>query len=1412
MWIRSFKCPLVVVLLTCAFFAGSGARETDNEDTSAGSASIGAYAGASGASASALSSTSVLGETENTHGAHDGHKGIRSYDSTGFPHDINANRGVKSYGTPSGHGASDDHGIKSGHGYNKNSDDCSKCKWENDDYWERDEPEEEGDENNGDECDDGQYRPDKTHHHGSTKGHKPGSRPPGVHKIGPTGVYVDDGATGENRPGSPLYVHGSKTEGTTPSSWNRGTTPSFGSPSTPVWSGRHDTPAGSPAGFPSTSKPGVSWNFGGNFGTTPKPGGPSWSTGSSVPAGRFPSSQGPGATSKPGQGWNTKHDGVPTAGFPSSQKPAPSWNTGHGSTPTASFGVTPKPESNWPRYDNTGGFPSTSRPGVPWSTGGNFGTTPKPGQNWNTRPDDKPESNWNPDQGITPGTSSCTQTDSGCSQGKQVPVKPGATPIDISQTKSGQFPSGISPAIPHVGSSSSPVYSHPQNRPYGQPGTQSTFASAYAGAGVTTGIGSPYGGAPNFEKKDQPFGFDKPASTQTPYHPTDQAFSGSNTYTPGNIPNYNKHGHGIGSHGTWPTTITNTFGTTERSYGEIGSPGSIQGNVYTPGKLPGSPGGSGIYEHPSVTKPSSGGNIWQGTGTTGPYIGFPTTKTPLSHVSIPSSTLSTPYDRTGPKQPSFNIASSSATASAGANTSFGTSLGAHSTPSITGTTSIYGTTPAHNGDRSYTPGIKGSVGSKRPTYGTTPLSTYPNSGGNSWPGKQPEKGTTSDRYPVSGTWPGGQPGSSNVPWSSRKPEDGSGVTPSRHLPSASGTWPGKQPEGGSGTWPTRQPEGGSGRWPTRQPDSGTWPSKQPGDGSGTWPNQGQPGHGSGSACSNVYCGDAAGSYGGGSSCGGCCGNYNCGDCSGGSNNVPATHGLCGGTIGPSGVNKTYYPAGTGDGNVPNIGSYPGSGVESYPGINQGTTSEGPVQWNPANPFLYGGRLPSDVSRPWTETTDKPIGKGNPFLDPNWSSPKPEYSINNDKNIIPHGEGNTKPIGQGNPFLDGSKGSINPNEGVIPLERKKPEGSNPFLKRPFGDENRELSNPLYGGHPDGLGTSGDSLGSGISGSNPFLRPSGSGNSGLGGPSYGGHLDGSEISKNNPFLRPSGSGNIGSGSPSYDGYPDGAPGSSIEPGISGSNPFLRPESGTTGLSGPSYGGHPDGSRTPGSSSGSGIPGSPHGLGRPGSSLGSGTPGSPFGSGTPGSSLGSGISGSGSYAGVKGGFHPDRVSPQIGNNDGVYPKGSNPQVPAGPLQCKLGLFGCGTSGSGSYAGNKYPGGAFGGNVGTGIGSSGNVNNAPGGSGNPGVNPVSSHTVAGAGIPGAEGNLAASGGAHAGAYAGSFAQASSSSFAGAGGSTTNFGGIPNAVQNQGGSNSWASSGASAFASSSAGSWSGNHPINVKG
>ncbi|KAK9293858.1 hypothetical protein QLX08_011330 [Tetragonisca angustula] len=85
-------------------------------------------------------------------GSHDGHKGIRSYDNAG------SNR-------------PNDEGNRRGAG-------CTKCKWEDDDYWEKGWEDEAGDEEDSDDCyDDGQYR---EHDHG----HGRGGSPPAVQKLG----------------------------------------------------------------------------------------------------------------------------------------------------------------------------------------------------------------------------------------------------------------------------------------------------------------------------------------------------------------------------------------------------------------------------------------------------------------------------------------------------------------------------------------------------------------------------------------------------------------------------------------------------------------------------------------------------------------------------------------------------------------------------------------------------------------------------------------------------------------------------------------------------------------------------------------------------------------------------------------------------------------------------------------------------------------------------------------------------------------------------------------------------------------------------------------------------------------------------------------------------------------------------
>lgn len=460
-------------------------------------------------------------------------------------------------------------------------------------------------------------------------------------------------------------------------------------------------------------------------------------------------------------------------------------------------------------------------------------------------------------------------------------------------------------------------------------------SGAYAGAGATSFGSTPYGGTPNFGKKGHPFGFDKPTGTQTPYGSgpydrVDQAYpSTSGTYGPGSTPDYSKPENR--PHTTWPSSVANTFATTRVPQGVFGPSGTVpgQGNAFSPEKSPGYPTSTtGVYS--GVTKPSygSGSSTWPGSGTTGPHAGFPasntgfgTTKTPFGHTNTPSFASSGPYGGAGPKQPGFNVASSSAAAAASANT-FGTSFGTHSTTGVTGAIPSHGTTPSYSTISVHAgnyPGVKGSSASARPTYGTAPHG-YNVGSGPAWPGEQPG----------SGTIPGGQPGSGTGSWPERHPGGGSGTWPSGTP--GSGTTPGSHP--GSGNWPVghpwpNRPGGGSGTWPGGRPSdgSGTTPGRYPGTGSGTWPG-GRP--------SGVWPNKQTED--GSSNCGE---NYNCGGgCSSSGGNAPAKHGPCDGVIGgPSGVNKTYYPAGTGDGNVPTIqntygpGSSPNIGSGVYPGGN-----------------------------------------------------------------------------------------------------------------------------------------------------------------------------------------------------------------------------------------------------------------------------------------------------------------------------------------------------------------------------------------------------------------------------------------------------------------------------------------------
>lgn len=421
-------------------------------------------------------------------------------------------------------------------------------------------------------------------------------------------------------------------------------------------------------------------------------------------------------------------------------------------------------------------------------------------------------------------------------------------------------------------------------------------SNAHAGSSATSSA-SHHVATHNFGKKDNPF-LNKPTSIQTPYSGIYQVHP--NTYDP-------RLYDGTSSSSTVP---------------------SIQDNILSSGKLPGSPIGSGVYDHPGVTKPSygsgitstsswlntghpaSGNNTWHSLGThtsayagahagahAGVYadthagfpstVGFGTTKSPFGHTNIPNLSLGDPYSETELKQHSFHSTSNSASASSSA----------HGHHHNTYNTHIVGTTPIYQETSSY-PGVKGvskrptygagpTYGTKPtygtgPTYGIVPHDTHSDPGTDAWSNKPSESGSK--------TWPDKQPGSETL---GEHPGTINGASPGRHLGNVFGVWSTMHPGSGSGTWPSKKPE----------------------DGSATRPD--------------IF-GNTVDPHGGSSK-------VNCtGDTPGESCNKRVS--------GPSsGVHKTYYPAGISNGHVPHIGSVHGSDPHvyttgAYPGTNIGCPS------------------------------------------------------------------------------------------------------------------------------------------------------------------------------------------------------------------------------------------------------------------------------------------------------------------------------------------------------------------------------------------------------------------------------------------------------------------------------------------
>ncbi|XP_043513837.1 collagen alpha-1(I) chain-like isoform X2 [Frieseomelitta varia] len=195
----SIRLP-VFVLLIATVVLGSGAYK--GNDGSGGSL---AYRGRAGSAYAAADAWQPFPGS----GSHDGHKGIRSYDNDG------SNR-------PNADG-------------NRRNAGCSKCKWEDDDYWEKgwEDEAEPDDKEDGDDCyDDGQYRGHDHGHHGN-KG-----SPPGVQKLG---APNPSGASGVGTLGGPPVKQGDSGQQPGPG-WTAGAP---GIPSKPTWNQGFDDGAGS---------------------------------------------------------------------------------------------------------------------------------------------------------------------------------------------------------------------------------------------------------------------------------------------------------------------------------------------------------------------------------------------------------------------------------------------------------------------------------------------------------------------------------------------------------------------------------------------------------------------------------------------------------------------------------------------------------------------------------------------------------------------------------------------------------------------------------------------------------------------------------------------------------------------------------------------------------------------------------------------------------------------------------------------------------------------------------------------------------------------------------------------------------------------------------------------------------------
>ncbi|KAK1124669.1 hypothetical protein K0M31_006040 [Melipona bicolor] len=1060
----SIRFPVFVLLIATAVL-GSGAYEGNGGSSgslahSSASASASAYA--------AVDPWQPFPGSGSLAESHDGHKGIRSYDNAG------GNR-------------PNDEGNRRGAG-------CSKCKWEDDDYWEKgweDEAEPE-DEEDGDDCydgDDGQYR---KHDHGHGHGNKGGS-PPGVQKLG---APNPSGATG---------VGAGPTFGATPvkqgGSWNA-KSPVSGQQPGPGWTTGPGTP----------SKP--TWNQG--FDNRPTPSGTGSRPSGNLPnvgAARPADASGPKTGSEcsggyqRGTGCAQGSSGVgpvkqlPFVGFnPGNvQKEAP---FDYAAGPTAVYNPQGSPTvqgcSNNP-YDTScadksvdGTKPRDSS--VVPSYGPSVGQGQHPGGGSPQSPFGSPYDS-SASQGQYPGTGSPQSSPFGPSGQGQHPGTGSPQSSPFRPSGQGQYPGSGSPQSSPFGPSGQgqhPGTGSPQSspfRPSGQgqyPGSGSPQSSPFgpSGQGQHPGIGSPQSSLFGPSSQGQHPGSGSPQSS--PFGPSDQGqhpgtgvpkensgfgtgpYRGS-TVRPVNPPNFNavtnavsssvayaSTGSGVGHPASWPSTPSPTYSSRPLP----GSPGFSGGNVPYGSQKPSHTNVKGRPSDTSKQDGSKDGDSKIFYVDVKPAPGSPMGVRPRTTTSAPYSVKTTPFH-----QPGFHDGS-------------GTTKSSYQPTPYSGP----GTTKP-----SYQPAPYDGPGVTKPSYQSTPYSGP----GTTKPSYQPAPYDGPDikkpshlpvPYDSPGTKPFHQPTPYGGPGTTKPsyqptPYGGPGATKPSYQPAPYGgpstAKPSYQPapyDGPGIKKPSYQPDPYSGPGTTRpsyQPTpyggpSTVKPSYQPApyDGPGITKPSYQPApHSSIGTTKSPYQFPSkdtnVGCTRGTEDCGAASG------CSGGTNlNGSPDYKPCGQPGFPVGVNKTSGPVGgfqayptdfskNPQQNIPGASQpfdgFPvgaGSGSRDCTSGTSGCTSgsvrptyldnkiPGEGGSYSSNPFL-NGKIPNLIGGQFAATTtSKPIGLGNPFLQPGiagafagataWSNVGGATASNPaDKKVVSIGEETTKPIGKDNPFLGGS---------------------------------------------------------------------------------------------------------------------------------------------------------------------------------------------------------------------------------------------------------------------------------------------------------------------------------------------------------------------------------------------------------